>query len=76
MNTIDSQAMRGFVKSLIESVPVKTRAFRHLIGTRLAGQLIAGVPACAGEKDLYTLFSGRAVAVVDTSTSILIRFPS
>ncbi len=42
--TIDSRAMRGFVKSLIDSAPNKTQTFRDLIRTRIAGQFLTGTP--------------------------------
>lgn len=44
LKTINFQAMRGFVKTLIESEPDKTRTFRDLIRTRLAGQFLTGAP--------------------------------
>lgn len=44
LGTIDTNAMRGFVKSLVESAPDKTQTFRDLTRTRLAGQFLAGAP--------------------------------
>ena len=44
LETIDSQAMRGFVKGLIDSTPDKTQTFRDLIRTRIAGQFLTGAP--------------------------------
>ena len=44
LDIIDSQAMRGSVKSLIESAPDKTRTFSDLIRSRLAGQFLTGAP--------------------------------
>ena len=44
LDMIDGQAMRGSVKSLIESAPDKTRTFRDLIRSRLAGQFLTGAP--------------------------------
>ena len=44
LNTIDSQAMRGSVKGLIESTPDKTQTFRDLVRNRLAGQFLTGAP--------------------------------
>ena len=44
LETIDSQAMRGFVKGLIESAPDKTQTFRDLVRTRIAGQFLTGSP--------------------------------
>jgi len=44
LGTIDTNAMRDFVKSLVESAPDKTQTFRDLTRTRLAGQFLAGTP--------------------------------
>ena len=44
LGTINTDAMRGFVKSLIESAPDKTQTFRDLTRTRLAGQFLTGTP--------------------------------
>ena len=44
LETINTDAMRGFVKSLIESAPDKTQTLRDLARTRLAGQFLAGAP--------------------------------
>ena len=44
LETIDSQAMRGSVKGLIESAPDKTQTFRDLIRSRMAGQFLTGAP--------------------------------
>ena len=44
LETIDSQAMRGFVKGLIESTPDKTQTFRDLIRSRTAGNFLTGAP--------------------------------
>ena len=44
LGTIKTDAMRGFVKSLIESAPDKTQTFRDLTRTRLAGQFLTGTP--------------------------------
>jgi FMN-dependent oxidoreductase (nitrilotriacetate monooxygenase family) len=44
LETIDSQAMRGSIKGLIESAPDKTQTFRDLTRSRLAGQFLTGAP--------------------------------
>ncbi|PKB79184.1 MAG: hypothetical protein BZY88_14590, partial [SAR202 cluster bacterium Io17-Chloro-G9] len=44
LNTIDSQAMRGSIKGLIESAPDKTQTFRDLVRNRLARQFVTGAP--------------------------------
>ena len=44
LEIIDTQAMRGFVKGLIESAPDKTQTFRDLIRTRTAGNFLTGAP--------------------------------
>ena len=44
LGTINTDAMRGFVKSLIESAPDKTQTFRNLTTTRPAGQFPTGTP--------------------------------
>ena len=44
LDMIDSQAMLGPVKSLIESAPDKRRTFRDLIRRRLSGQFLTGAP--------------------------------
>ena len=44
LETIDSQAMRGSVKELIESAPDKTQTFRDLYRSMLAGQFLTGAP--------------------------------
>lgn len=50
LETIDSKAMRGFIKSLIESAPDKTQTFRDLMRTRLAGQFLTGAPEQIADK--------------------------
>lgn len=44
LETIDSRAMRGTVKGLIESAPDRTQTFRDLVRSRLAGQFLTGAP--------------------------------
>ena len=44
LNTIDSDAMRGSVKGLIESAPDRTQTFRDLVRSRMAGQFLTGTP--------------------------------
>ena len=44
LDTIDSQAVRGFVKSLIEATPDRTQTFRDLIRFRIAVQFLTGAP--------------------------------
>jgi alkanesulfonate monooxygenase SsuD/methylene tetrahydromethanopterin reductase-like flavin-dependent oxidoreductase (luciferase family) len=44
LETFGSQAMQGLVQGLIESAPGKSRTFRDLIRSRLAGQFLSGAP--------------------------------
>lgn len=44
LKSIDTRAMRGMVKGLIESTPDQTQTFRDLIRTRNAGQFLTGSP--------------------------------
>ena len=44
LDTINTNAMRGSVKSLIESEPDKTQTFRDLTRRRLNGRFVAGTP--------------------------------
>jgi len=44
LETLDSQAMRGSIKGLIESAPDQTQTFRDLTRSRLAGQFLTGAP--------------------------------
>ena len=44
LESIDTRAMRGSVKGLIESTPDQTQTFRDLIRTRNAGQFLTGAP--------------------------------
>ena len=44
LETLDTRAMRGSVKGLIESAPDKTQTFRDLARSRLAGQFLTGAP--------------------------------
>ena len=44
LNTIDSEAMRGSIKGLIESAPDRTQTFRDLVRNRLARQFLTGTP--------------------------------
>ncbi len=42
LETFDSEAMQGVVKSLIESAPPGTRTFRDLARAQMAGQFLTG----------------------------------
>ena len=44
LETIDSNAMRGSIKALIESTPNKTQTFRDLVRNRFARQFLTGAP--------------------------------
>jgi len=44
LETFDSQAMQGVVKSLIESAPDRSRTFRDLARAQMAGQFLTGAP--------------------------------
>lgn len=44
LESFDSEAMQGVVKSLIESRPPGTRTFRDLIRAQMAGQFLTGTP--------------------------------
>ena len=44
LESFDSQAMQGVVKSMIESRPPGTRTFRDLIRAQMAGQFLTGTP--------------------------------
>ncbi len=44
LETFDSQAMRGVVKSLIDGAPDRTQTFRDLARGQMAGQFLAGTP--------------------------------
>jgi len=44
LKSIDTRAIRGMVKGLIESTPDQTQTFRDLIRTRNAGQFLTGSP--------------------------------
>lgn len=44
LDTFDSQAMQGVVKSLIESAPDRSRTFRDLARAQMAGQFLTGAP--------------------------------
>ena len=84
LHSIDSQGMRGFVKSLIESTPDKTRTFRDLIRTRIAGQFLTGAPeqiadalqrwhglGVDGFNLVYSITPGTFVDFIDSVVPIL-----
>ena len=84
LHNIDSQGMRGFVKSLIESTPDKTQTFRDLIRTRIAGQFLTGAPeqiadalqrwhglGVDGFNLVYSITPGTFVDFIDSVVPIL-----
>jgi alkanesulfonate monooxygenase SsuD/methylene tetrahydromethanopterin reductase-like flavin-dependent oxidoreductase (luciferase family) len=84
LQKIDSQSMRGFVKSLIESTPDKTQTFRDLIRTRISGQFLTGAPeqiadalqrwhglGVDGFNIVYSITPGTFVDFIDSVVPIL-----
>lgn len=84
LHNIDSQGMRGFVKSLIESTPDKTQTFRDLVRTRIAGQFLTGAPeqiadalqrwhglGVDGFNLVYSITPGTFVDFIDSVVPIL-----
>ena len=84
LHNIDSQGMRGFVKSLIESTPDKTQTFHDLVRTRIAGQFLTGAPeqiadalqrwhglGVDGFNLVYSITPGTFVDFIDSVVPIL-----
>ena len=84
LHNIDSQGMRGFVKSLIESAPDKTQTFHDLVRTRIAGQFLTGAPeqiadalqrwhglGVDGFNLVYSITPGTFVDFIDSVVPIL-----